>query len=209
MDMHQLNVVLEKHEQWLRGEEGGEIAILSHTDLGGVDLSGYDLGGVDFRGSNLREANLSGADLLHAHLRGANLRHANLSAAHLFEANLRFASLRGADLSGADLCGVNLREADLRRADLRGANLRHADLCGADLTDVKGFLLLPVQDMRGYSFAHAVETDDGWRIRMGCRDFSIEEAREHWGGGYKGDREQGDIYLYAVDWLERKVQEGE
>ena len=114
-------------------------------------------------------------------------------------ANLRGANLRHADLRHADLC-----EADLRHADLRFANLSSVSLSSA-----KGLLLLPVQDMRGYSFAHAIETDEGWRIRAGCRDFSIEEAREHWGGGYRGDREQGDMYLYAVEWLERKLQEGE
>jgi len=91
------------------------------------------------------------------------------------------------------------------RANLRDANLRDANLRGADLSFAKGILLLPVQDARGYSFAHANQTDGGWRIRAGCRNFSIAEAREHWGPGYCGDREQGDMYLYAVDWLERKL----
>ena len=110
-----------------------------------------------------------------------------------------------ADLRGANLRGADLRYANLRDADLRDADLRRANLCGANLSCAKGILLLPVQDMRGHSFTHAIQTDDGWRIRAGCRDFSIIEAREHWGPNYGGDREQGDMYLYAFDWLERKV----
>ncbi len=107
------------------------------------------------------------------------------------------ANLYRADLRGADLHGANLRWANLRRADLRGANLR----------EVKGFLLLPVQDMRGYAFPHTIETDKGWRVRAGCRDFSIEEAKAHWGENYEGDREQGDMYLHAIDWLEKKIND--
>jgi hypothetical protein len=152
------------------------------------------------RWADLSGANLSGADLSGANLSGADLRWAKLRGAKLRGADLRGADLRGADLSGADLCG-----ADLRRADLRGANLSGADLRGAKLRQAFGFYLLPVCDMRGYSFAHATLFGTEWRIRAGCRDFSIQEARKHWGENYTGDREQGDMYLYAIDWLERKI----
>ena len=179
-----LRIILAEHEKWLAGD-GGERA-----DLRGADLSG----------ANLRDANLRVADLS-----GANLRDANLSVADLSGADLRDANLRDADLSVADLSGADLRDANLRDANLRGADLRGADLYGADLSDAKGILLLPVQDTRGHSFTHAVQTDSGWRIRAGCRDFSVEEAREHWGPRYSKDRDQGDMYLYAVGWLERKV----
>ena len=81
------------------------------------------------------------------------------------------------------------RNANLRCAVLRGANLNHANLSGA-----VGVLLLPVQDNRGYAFCHAVECGDEWRVRVGCRDYSIAKAREHWGTSYKGDRQQGDMY---------------
>lgn len=105
----------------------------------------------------------------------------------------------------ADLSNADLRGADLSRAYLSGADLRAADLRAADLSRCTGFMLLPVQDARGYSWPHAVQQKDGtWKIRAGCRFFTIEEAREHWGAGYKGDREIGDLYCYAVDWLESK-----
>ncbi len=199
MDKQKLDEVLKKHEQWVRDEEGGARANLRCADL---------------RAASLRWANLRRANLRVAKLHGADLYGANLSGADLRWSDLRWSDLRRADLSGADLRGANLRWSDLRRAglsgaDLSGADLSDADLSGANFMGAKGFLLLPVQDTRGYSFAHAIETDEGWRIRAGCRDFSIEDAREHWGAGYKGDREQGDLYLYAVDWIEKKLQEGE
>ena len=70
----------------------------------------------------------------------------------------------------------------------------------------KGFFLLPVQDPRGYPFPHAIFTNKGWRIIAGCRAFSIERAKAHWGESYKGDREIGDMYLYAIEWLEKKLE---
>jgi len=136
-----------------------------------------------------------------ANLRGANLRGINLRHADLRDADLSYSDLRGVDLSYSDLRGANLSGADLSGASLSGANLSYADLRYVYLCGAKSFRFLPVQDPRGYSFAHAIETGEGWRVRAGCRDFSIEEALDHWGGGYNGDRETGDSYLYAVNWL--------
>ena len=138
--------------------------------------------------ADLSDANLSGANLSEADLRWANLSEANLSEADLSEANLRWANLSGANLSGA-----NLSEADLRRADI---------------TEAKGIYLLPAQDPRGYSWPHAILCSGGqWRIRAGCRFFTIKEAREHWGEHYRGNRRIGDMYLAAVDWLEKVIAE--
>ena len=81
-----IELILEKHAKWARGEDGGERA---------------DLCGADLCNANLRDADLSGANL-----RGANL----------YGADLRSADLRGADLRGANLCDANLRSADLSDA---------------------------------------------------------------------------------------------
>ncbi|MCB2714243.1 pentapeptide repeat-containing protein [Listeria monocytogenes] len=103
MNQAELDVVIEKHEKWLR-DGYGERANLRVANLSYADLSYADL----------RRANLSGADLSYADLRRANLRVANLSYADLSCANLRGANLSGADLS----------YADLRRADLNWINWR-------------------------------------------------------------------------------------
>ena len=108
--------------------------------------------------ANLREANLRGADLSEANLRGANLREANLYWANLREANLR---------------GANLREANLR-----GANLSEANLYGAD--SISDRIIDGGIRSDGYRFL-LTRTDPGpWRIKAGCRNFTLDEAREHW-----------------------------
>ncbi|HAA8087270.1 TPA_asm: hypothetical protein GHG99_10765 [Listeria monocytogenes] len=93
MNQAELDVVIEKHEKWLR-DGYGERANLSYADLRRADLSGANLRGANLRGANLSYANLSYADLRRADLSGANLRGANLSYA-----NLSYADLRRADLN--------------------------------------------------------------------------------------------------------------
>ncbi|RTQ61612.1 pentapeptide repeat-containing protein [Listeria monocytogenes] len=104
MNQAELDVVIEKHEKWLR-DGYGERANLSYADLRRADLSGANL-----RGANLSYANLSYADLRRADLSGANLRRANLRRANLSGANLRGANLSGANLSYADLNWINWRD---------------------------------------------------------------------------------------------------
>ncbi|WP_072237034.1 pentapeptide repeat-containing protein [Listeria monocytogenes] len=149
MNQAELDVVIEKHEKWLR-DGYGERANLSYADLRRADLSGANL-----RGANLSYANLSYADLSCANLRGANLSYADLSCANLRGANLRGANLSYADLSCANLRVANLSYADLSCANLRGANLSGADLSYADLRradlnwinwrDVVGLTVIAVQ----------------------------------------------------------------
>ena len=83
MNKKELDVIIEKHGKWLRGDAGGECANLQCA--------------------NLQGANLQCADLQDANLRGANLRGANLQDTNLRGVDLQDADLRGADLQGADL----------------------------------------------------------------------------------------------------------
>ncbi|MBW0242340.1 pentapeptide repeat-containing protein [Listeria monocytogenes] len=104
MNQAELDVVIEKHEKWLR-DGYGERADLNGADLNGADLSGADLNGADLSYADLRGADLSGADL-----NGADLRGADLNGADLRGANLSYADLNGADLRGADLNWINWRD---------------------------------------------------------------------------------------------------
>ena len=97
----QLAEIIAKHNQWFKGEQGGERANLI--------------------GANLRGADLIGADLIDANLIDADLRGANLEGAGLRGADLIGANLEGADLRGANLIGANLEDADLIDANLEGA----------------------------------------------------------------------------------------
>ena len=133
LNQEELNEILEKHEMWLKGEEGRERADLRYTDLSGADLTGVDLRYANLRGTDLRYANLRYANLSDADLRKADLRCADLWNANLRYVNLSDADLRNTDLSDTDLSGANLRNANLRNTNLRNANLEGADLWNADL----------------------------------------------------------------------------
>ena len=87
MTNEELKKIIEKHEKWLKREDGGE------------------------------RANLYGANLRGANLCGANLCDANLCGANLCGANLRGADLYGANLCDANLCGANLCDANLYGAE--------------------------------------------------------------------------------------------
>ena len=61
----------------------------------------------------------------------------------------------------------------------------------ADLEGFQGalppWLIDGGKDSRGYYFTGMLVAGE-WRIRAGCRDFSLEEAREHWGARSASNR---------------------
>jgi len=150
-------------------------------------LAAYAAGRRSFIG-----VNLSGVDLRGVNLSGVDLRGVDLSGSNLFGADLS-----GSNLSGCDLHRVNLALADLSGADLSGADLSDSNLTRANLHDARGIVDLFVRDPRGYR-AVAVRHGDRWMIAAGCQWFTLDEAREHWGDGYAGDRAIGDAYLAAI-----------
>ena len=103
---------------------------------------------------------------------------------------------------------ADLQDAYLQGANLRGANLRGANLRGANLWGAANIARLPVGDPRGYD-AIAVEYNGQWIIGAGCQWLLIEDALTHWGEAYTGDREIGDRYLYAINWLIARNGAGE
>ena len=94
-------------------------------------------------------------------------------------------TLISADLSGANLSG----------ADLRGANLRGADLSGANLIDGG-------QRSDGYRFVAWFNKVGDLRIRAGCRDFTMAQAREHW-AATRGGTPLGEETTVILDHMER------
>ncbi|EKL6219129.1 pentapeptide repeat-containing protein [Listeria monocytogenes] len=139
MNQAELDVVIEKHEKWLR-DGYGERADLSYADLSYADLRRANLSYADLNGANLNGADLNGADL-----RRANLSYADLNGANLNGADLNGADLRRANLSYADLNGADLRRANLSYADLNGANLSYANLNWINWRDVVSLTVIAVQ----------------------------------------------------------------
>ncbi|MBK3608291.1 pentapeptide repeat-containing protein [Listeria monocytogenes] len=62
MKQEELDIILEKHEKWLRDEDG-ERADLRHANLTNANLTNAVLTGADLRHANLTNANLSDANL--------------------------------------------------------------------------------------------------------------------------------------------------
>lgn len=180
MNREELDEVLHFHKLWIYGEKGGQRAILAGRDLRDLDL---DLSGVD-----LSSADLSGANLSHTNLYGANLSGVDLSKATLIGTNLYGADLRHAtfansylsniNLSHANLCDTVWMGATLGEGDLTGANLLHASLGHARLSRVRGI----VYGTADRWLMIVYQYDGVIRVKAGCRDFTLEEARAHWSG---------------------------
>ena len=93
-------------------------------------------------------------------------------------ANLGGANLGDAYLRGANLGGANLGDAYLRGANLGGANLRGANLGGANhISDrvIDGGLRSD-----GYRFLLTRTEPGKWRIKAGCRNFTVDDGLNHW-----------------------------
>ncbi|EJH9591753.1 pentapeptide repeat-containing protein [Listeria monocytogenes] len=76
MNQEELDIIVDNHEKWLRGE-GDARADLRLADLSYADLRCADLRGADLRGADLRWANLSYADLREVDLSDAKLNWVN------------------------------------------------------------------------------------------------------------------------------------
>jgi len=130
--------ILEAHERFWSGKQGG-----ARADLGGADLSGADLSKLNLAGANLRGANLDGsdlrgarlpvADLSGARLKKTDLRNTDMTEAHLPGADLTEAQASGVEFFRCDLSNANFRKALLRNANFRDANVDGAVFTGADL----------------------------------------------------------------------------
>jgi len=146
----QLREILQRHQLWLDGREGGERADLSCADL--------------------HYADFSHADLSHANLSYADLSRANLSYADLSRASLRCADLSRANLSYANLSYADLSRASLRCADLQYAKLGYADLSYADLLAVGN--MVNIKSVQA-DIWHVAYTHDF--LQIGCQRHPIAE----------------------------------
>lgn len=151
---------------------------------------------------NLCRANLSGVDLNRANLGTADLRWANMRVADLRLANLSNTNLHSADLRGACLYRASLYNANCFQTDFRGGDLRSTDLSWTNLRRAIGCHVL-THTQHGYTII-AIWHDTEWRIQGGCRDFSIAEARAHWGSEDYPYPPDGERICLMLDWLEQQ-----
>lgn len=133
----ELEVILEKHRNWLEKRHDGERANLIFADLRSADLRYANLSYANLRSADLSYANLRSADLSYANLQSADLISTDLNYAHLRNANFKTANLRWANLSYADLSSCDFTHANLRHANLISANLNYANFRAANLSHVE------------------------------------------------------------------------
>ena len=184
--------------EWRRVRVAVEMAVRDRVRLDGASLDGARLDGARLDGARLIDARLDGASLDGASLDGARLIGATLDGASFIGASLIGARLDGASFIGASLIGARLDGASLIDASLDGASLdgarpdkaTAAPLRRATRADGYEFLLWP--------------TDAGWRVRAGCRFFTLPEARDHWTRTRAGTP-IGDETADILDMFERAV----
>lgn len=191
----ELSEILDRHSKWLRGEEDGERADLSNTDLSGMDLSGVNLhravliktnlSGTILTGADMSEAILTGSDLSFATLFAANLSRSSLARANMTGAILRRTNMTGAKLSGSDLSRTDLTDSIVAGSVLSNAALSHADLSGTDLSGVvcshnKHLISACLGNYQMVMFRQRGTV----LVTAGCRQgLTIAEARERWAEG--------------------------
>jgi hypothetical protein len=158
-------------------------ANLAGANLVDANLAGANLARANLARANLVDANLAGANLADANLAGANLVDANLAGANLARANLARANLAGAYLAGAYLKGACLAGAYLTRANLADANLARANLAGANLAganQISSRIIDGGLRSDGYRFLLTRTEPGAWRIKAGCRNFTVDDGLKHW-----------------------------
>ena len=185
ISVEELNEILEKHEIWLRGEEGGERADLWDTDLRGFDLIDINLSGADLRNSDLGDANLMYADLKYADLKYTDLSYTNLS--------------------DADLRGANLSDTDISDADLRGTNLWDTDLSNTNLKNVKTNI-----NTIGYNLACPEEGSFiGYKRASGCmvKLLILDDAKRSSATTYKCRCDKAKVLDIENAYTGEKIEE--
>ncbi len=205
MNQAELDVVIEKHEKWLR-DGYGERANLRGANLSYADLSCANLRGANLSYADLRRADLSCAYLRRADLRGADLRRADLSCADLRRADLSCADLSYADLSGADLNGADLRRANLSYADLSGADLSYANLNWINWRDVVSLTVIAVQinTTRKNNQITYIKELEIWTT--GCFQGTLEELKTSIENTHKDNEKLKAKYYRVIDFI---LQEAE
>ena len=96
---------------------------------------------------------------------------------------VRWAIANKVSLADAYLAGAYLADAYLAGANLADAYLAWANLAGANLAGASHLSKLVIDGgirSDGYRFLLTRTEPGPWRIKAGCRNFTLEEARSHW-----------------------------
>lgn len=95
LSQEQLDVILDSHEKWLRGEKGGKCADLRDKDLSYLDLSNRDLSYIDFVHSVLDYADMSNSSAIRCKFLDASMDGTRVTSACFYQSDFRFAYISG------------------------------------------------------------------------------------------------------------------
>lgn len=115
-------------------------------------------------------------------IRNRNLTGINLAGMQLVGIDFAGCNFQDADLRNTNLSKANLEECVFSRARMSGARVYEANVDGTSFDDVDaryigGLILLELDTW----LVTAYRSSSGQlRIKAGCRNFSYEEAVEHW-----------------------------
>ena len=163
INQEELKKILQKHEMWLKGEEGGERANLKNAYLSYASLRGINLSYADLSYANLSGAYLWDADLIDVDLSGANLKNADLIGIkiniHTIGYNLACpeeGSFIGYKTAGKYLIKLLILE-DAKRSSATTAKCRCNKAKVLDIEDIKtGLKVQAVNSSYDYQFIYRV-----------------------------------------------------
>ena len=82
---------------------------------------------------------------------------------------------------------LDMKRTDIKTLDASGCTaLTAIDAPAAEIKRGNDYVCAGI-DSRGYVF-EGILIRDQWRVIAGCRNYSIDDAREHWGPGGESDR---------------------
>lgn len=161
------------------------------VDVSATSFEDATLHRCEFFKANLQSTDFSGADMSDNRFQGAQLQNSTWS-------NAKAGSCYFAD---ANLQGASFYRADLNHCDFTGADLYGAHFLCCNLSGCKGIVSVNF-DPRGYSLVMWRNKEGIRMFNAGCRNFTYDEALEHWGDGYSLFRaELGNAYCAAVKFL--------
>lgn len=140
-----------------------------------------------------QEVDLEKLCLASHNLAGINLRNMYLVGIDFHDCNFNEADLRGANMVRCDLSDCAFDSARMTGADLTGANLTDSTFAHVEARDITGLIMLcELNDYFLYGYPRPTgrtypngQKEQELRIKVGCRDFNLPEARQHW--SYDGD----------------------
>lgn len=211
----QLENAIYLHRLWKqsKGEQGQELN-LEHANLEGMNLSHLNFDGVNLYGADLSRSQIdftifSRAKLQHAKFVNVRGNSPKFTEAQLFNTEFINAELPQAVFIRATGIACSFVGTALHLADFTHCRFTNSDFTSTDLTEV----MLPGQflgcknlvalhfDRRCYVLAAWRRKDGFIMFNAGCRCYTLDEAKAHWGSKYYDDPKLGKQYVAACEFL--------